>query len=122
LSLVHRCATLNTAAAFARCRTERRRIGLDDDVDDSSALVQLLWVDRHRIAGMHTNRRRVDDDVVPSGIGGPHSRVAATCRLADAVSKLPRLGRCDIADRQHARAGLRDGKRNRASSSAGAHE
>src|ERR1700732_634982 len=77
LALVHRAPALGTAASETRRLAQRRGIGIVDGVDYDRAGTQAIRIDRHRVSGLHTERRRVDDDVASVRVGWTETRPAA---------------------------------------------
>ena len=80
LSFMHRASTLGTTTARAGGTTKGRRIRRIDDVDDGSAGVEPIGIDRHWIVGLHADGRGVDDDLVAMWIGCANVCMAFGCR------------------------------------------
>src|SRR5438270_1000000 len=89
LPFMHRAATLGTTTTCAGGTAQRRRLRRIDDVYDDAPRLEPIRIDRHRIVGLHAQRRGIDDDLASVWIRCAKFCPAAACggdRLGEVVS------------------------------------
>src|ERR1700730_5743325 len=110
LAFVHRAPALGTAASETRRLAQRRGIGIVDGVDYDRAGIQAIRIDRHRVSGLHSEWRRVDDDVASVRVGWTETRAAGGGFGGDSGGKVDSATLVDIEYRQRTGASRRDRK------------
>src|SRR5205823_932340 len=79
LPFMHRASTLGTTPTRAGGTAKGSRVRRIDDVYDDAARIEPIRIDRHRIVGVHAQRRGIDNDLASVWIGCAKMCSAAGC-------------------------------------------